>query len=97
MSKCWCPNALSSLLVGFFNSFTAIGDNNRLLHSLDFYLTFFANSINPDKTAHNEPYHLDLRCWKYCLSILHINFFPSNSLLKTDDKYRLKFGSERVK
>ena len=42
----------------------------------------FANSIDPDETAHNEPSHLDLRCLRSSLSTSHINFFPSNSLLK---------------
>ena len=52
----------------------------------------FANSIDPDKTAHNEPSHLDLRCLTFSLSALHINFFPSGSLFKkkTDNKCRLK-------
>ena len=40
------------------NSFTAIGDNIRI----------FANSIDPDETAHNEPSHLDLRCLTFSLS-----------------------------
>ena len=58
----------------------------------------FANSIDPDETAHNEPSHLDLRCLTFSLSTLHINFFPSDSLFKkkADNKCRLKFGTERV-
>ena len=30
----------------------------------------------------NEPSHLDLRCLTFRLSTLHINVFPSDSLLK---------------
>ena len=41
-----------------------------------------ANSIDLDETAHKEPSHLDLRCLTFSLSTLHINFFPSDSLLK---------------
>ena len=41
----------------------------------------FANSRDPDETAHNEPSHLDLRCLTLSLSTLYINFFPSDSLL----------------
>ena len=35
----------------------------------------------------------------FSLSTLHINLFPTDSLLKNkaDDKCRLKFGAERVK
>ena len=46
-----------------------------------------------------EPSHLDLRCLTFSLSILGINFFSSDYLLKkkkADDKCRLKFGTERV-
>ena len=83
------------------NSFTAIVDKR-----------LFANSVDPDETAHNEPSHLDLRCLTFSLSTLHINFFPNDSLLEkktkkknnkttttkeTDDKCRLKFVTERVK
>ena len=32
--------------------------------------------------AQNEPSHLDLHCLTFSLSTLHINFFPSDSLLK---------------
>ena len=35
----------------------------------------FANSINPDETAHIEPSHLDLRCLTFRRSTLHTNFF----------------------
>ena len=51
----------------------------------------------------NEPSHLDLRCLTFSLSTLHINVFLNDSLLKkkkkkkADDKYRLKFGAEKVK
>ena len=42
--------------------------------------------------------HLDLRCLTFSLSTLHINFFPSNKLLKKADyKCRLKFGTKRAK
>ena len=75
------------------NSFTAIGDKIG-----------FANTIDPDETAHNEPSHLDLCCLTFSLSTLHINYFPSDTLFKkkqqkkkTDDKCCLKFGTERVK
>ena len=73
----------------FINSFTVTGDDNRL----------FANSIDPDVTAHNEPSHLGLRCLTFSVSTLHINFFPMDSLFrtKTDDKCRLNFDSKRVK
>ena len=26
----------------------------------------FANSVDPDETAHNEPSHLDLHCLPFC-------------------------------
>ena len=45
----------------------------------------FANSINPDETAH-EPSHLGLRCLTFTLSTLHINFFLSDNLLKKKKK-----------
>ena len=53
----------------------------------------FANSIDL-----NEPSYLDLRCLTFSILTLHINFFPSDSLLKieADDKCRLNFGTERV-
>ena len=35
----------------------------------------FANSVDPDETAHNEPSHQDVRCLTFRLSNLHINFF----------------------
>ena len=88
---CWLHADYACIsCVAAFNSFTATGDNN----------TLFANSIDPDETAHNEPSHLDLRCLTFSLSTLHIHF-PSGTLFKknnkkTDDKYRLKFGTERV-
>ena len=50
-----------------FNSFTATGDNNK----------FFANSIDPDETA-----HLDLRCLTFILSTVHINVYSNCGLLK---------------
>ena len=59
----------------------------------------FANNIDKDETAQNEPSHLDLRCLTFSLSTLNKNFFPCDSLLKNeaDNKCRLKFGTERVK
>ena len=63
----------------------------------------FANSVDPDETAHNEPSHPDLRCLTVSLSTLHINLFPTDSLLKKKkkkkayDMCRLKFGAERIK
>ena len=47
----------------------------------------------------HEPSHLDLRCMTFSILTLRINFFSSDRLFKkkkTDDKYRLKFGTERV-
>ena len=41
----------------------------------------FANSTDPDETAHDELSHLDLRCLTFCLSNLHMNILSSNSLL----------------
>ena len=38
------------------------------------------------KQRKNEPSPLDLRCLTFSLSILHINFFPIESLLKTKPK-----------
>ena len=32
----------------------------------------FANSVDPDEVAHNEPPHLDLQCLPSCLRILSI-------------------------
>ena len=28
---------------------------------------FFANNVDPDETAHNEPSHQDLPCLPFCL------------------------------
>ena len=58
------------------NSFIATGDNNRL------FFFAFANRIDPDETAHNEPSHRDLRCLTFSLSALHVKFFLMDSLLK---------------
>ena len=46
-----------------------------------------------------EGSHRVLRCLTSCLSTLHLNFFPVDSLLKNKagDKYSLEFGAERVK
>ena len=30
-------------------------------------LTKFANTVDPDETAHYEQFHLDLQCLPYCL------------------------------
>ena len=58
--------------LSILNSFTATGDNN----------IFFANSVDPDETAHNEPSHQDIRCLTFRLSALPKNFLPIDSLLK---------------
>ena len=42
----------------------------------------FANSIDPDETAHSEPSHLDPRFLTFSLSTLHTNVFPNDGLLK---------------
>ena len=81
-------------LVNRLNSFTATGDNNRLLQTAKIQMRRLI-----------EPSHLDLRCLTFSLSTLHINVFPNDSLKKkkkkkkkkADDKCRLKFGTERVK
>ena len=52
-----------------FNSFTTTGDNERRLQK----------SVYPDEKAHHEPSYQDLRCLKFSLSTLHINFFPLDS------------------
>ena len=52
----------------------------------------FANSIDRDETAHNEPSHLDLRCLTFSLSTLRINFVSKDSVLKK--KNRLQMSSE---
>ena len=79
--------SLESLSISL-NSFTAIGDDET-----------FANSVDPDETAHNEPSHQDLCCLTFLISTLHINYFSIDSLLKikADDQCHLKFGAERVK
>ena len=59
---------------GAINSFTAIGDDNRL-----------ANSVNPD-----EPSHLDLHCLTFHPSTLHMNFFQIDSLIKKNNKKKKK-------
>ena len=42
----------------------------------------FANAVDPDETAHNEPSHLDLKCLPYSLTFQHytvyIEFFFEN-------------------
>ena len=71
------------------NSFTATGGINRILQTAWIQMRRLI-----------EPSHLDLRCLKFNLSTLHINVFPNNNLSKykkADDKFRLKFGTERVK
>ena len=35
-------------------------------------LAEFANTVDPDEMAHNEPSHLDLQCLPCCLWILNI-------------------------
>ena len=56
----------------------------------------FANSMDLEETAHNEPSYLDLCCLTFSLLTLHINFFATDSLLRkgADDKCCLKFGTE---
>ena len=49
-----------------FNSFTAKGVK---------YIC--ANSVDPDRMAHDGLSHQDLRCLIFSLSALHINFCPS--------------------
>ena len=46
----------------------------------------FTNSTDPDETAHNELSQLDLCCLTFSLSISHLNFFPSNNLLRKKKK-----------
>ena len=41
----------------------------------------FANSVDPDETAHYEPSHQVLRCLTFSLSTLHIDLFTTDSLL----------------
>ena len=53
-----------------FNSFTATGNNNRLLQTALIQIRRL-----------NEPSHLDLRCLTFCLSTLHINVFQSDGLI----------------
>ena len=69
------------VFIRFFNSFTAIGDKKA-----------FANSIEPDETAHNEPSHLVLRCLTFSLSTIHINLFKV--CLKNKKKSRRQMSSE---
>ena len=38
----------------------------------------------------NEPSHLELRCLTFCLSTLHTNAFPNDSLLKKNKKKKKK-------
>ena len=69
----------------------------RLTDQLNMTITL-SNSV--------EPFHEDPRCLTFSLSTLHINFFPVDSLSKkkqqkkqtkkTDDKYHLRFGADRV-
>ena len=62
----------------------------------------FANSVDPDELAHNEPSHQDLHCLTFSLSTLQRNFFPIDSLFKKkkkkkiEDKCSLKFGTKTV-
>ena len=56
-----------------FKLYTATGnDRNR----------FFANSVDPDETAHTEPSHQDLLCLIFSFSTLHIKVFTINSFVK---------------
>ena len=40
----------------YFNPFSPTDRNN-----------VFANSVDPDETAHNEPSHQDIRCLPFCI------------------------------
>ena len=53
------------------NSFTATGNNNRLLQTAQIQMRRL-----------NEPSHLDLCCLTFNLSTLHINVFLNDSLLR---------------
>ena len=55
-------NLLTVQLQTTFNSFTATGDNNRLLQTAEIQMRRL-----------NEPSHLDLRYLTFSLSILHVN------------------------
>ena len=64
----------------FTLTFKNIADNNSRLQK----------SIDPDEAVHNEPSNVDLRCLKFSLSTLHINLFPSDSLLRKKKKKKKK-------
>ena len=65
-----------------FNSFTATGDNSRILQTV-----IVCNGSY-------EPSHLDLRCLTFSLSTLHMNFFSSDSLLRKEKQTTKVTSSE---
>ena len=46
----------------------------------------FANSVDLDEVAHNEPPHLDLHCLPSALRILNMIYLGLNIFLKFADK-----------
>ena len=59
----------------------------------------FANSIDPDEAAHNEPPHLDLHCLSSNLGIFNTEYIELCTFLKVCKHRfcRLLFGTKRVK
>ena len=71
---------------------------NSLLHCHRRWWAF-ANSVDLDEMAHNEPSHQEVLCLTFSLSDLHINLFPVGSLIKqnkADDKCRPKYGAVAI-
>ena len=65
------------------SAFVTVHTCNRRLNSLPqtliirLLIRLFANNIDPDERAHNEPSHLDLRCLTDSLSTLRETVFQA--------------------
>ena len=66
----------------------------QLLRFRDANTAEFANSVDLDEVAHNEPPHLELHCLPSCLRILNMIQLGLDIFLKICR--RLLFGSKRV-
>ena len=46
----------------------------------------YANSVDPDETAHNEPSHQDLYCLQLCVDFLMISLLATMDMPKFNDR-----------
>ena len=57
---------------------------------------FFANSVDPDETAHDEPSHLDLYCLPFCFGLWSRPLFGTMVLTRFGDR-RVHFRNSGMK